>query len=587
MNPDIYQSIRSGMPTVTVYVTASEISGNGDTPEQKARSLQRGVEDAYARMAGVPDVDPTAQEEWTGQSWTIGTRQVERYSLLARPDVQLVFMNLHDARLGEVYDEGLTDTTVIPADGTVTSSYSYTKSDVVDVIASMISSYQPTVLRLQDTIPDARYWPDHVDHFATARFTTDAAARYPGRLAQVTYRNYNITDVPANLTDDAAAAKESFFEAYRPYDDFATPLNWLDRMYYRWPTGTRWVTRTADGRPQAFVVRNGEVTTLWQAADGSWSGPLVLGDTGGAVVPAVVAVTNTDGTLQVFARRLLDHHLITARQSQPDGTWPATWTDLGNPNLDFGGPADQVGVPAVTANADGSLWLFVKDGGGGVCGKRQHSAGGTWGGWIDLLGGADVQAGGLATIRSDDGLVWLFASTRDGVLTWRQDAPNGDLLEDGMLPTLDGAVPASPPSVTKNHDGTLEVLYREAGTTSMITTFQAAGGASWVQTPVRLGGHGGIGQPALLTAPPGDDARIMVFERNDDTGVSMTKQGAPDSPYESWVDLGGTIVDYPAATINATDAVVVFAIGADANLYVRQQVTAGANSAFGAWQVVG
>ena len=198
-----------------------------------------------------------------------------------------------------------------------------------------------------------------------------------------------------------------------------------------------------------------------------------------------------------------------------------------------------------------------------------------------------MQDGGLAAIRADDGRVWLFASTLTGVLTWRQDAANGSLLENGSLPTLAGVVPASPPSVTKNHDGTLEVLYREAGTTNMITTFQAAGGTVWVSTPARLGGHGGIGQPALLTAPAGDDARIMVFERNDDTGVSMTKQSAPDSPYEDWVDLGGTIVDYPAATTNAAGAVVVFAIGLDANVYVRQQATAGADSAFGPWQVIG
>src|SRR5688572_26709823 len=66
MNPDIYQTIRAGLPTATVYITASEISGAGNTPAQKAKSLQRGVQDAYARMAGVPDANPNAQEEWTG-----------------------------------------------------------------------------------------------------------------------------------------------------------------------------------------------------------------------------------------------------------------------------------------------------------------------------------------------------------------------------------------------------------------------------------------------------------------------------------------------------------------------------------------
>ena len=139
------------------------------------------MQDAYARMAGVPDADPNAQEEWTGQAWTIGTRQVEKYSLRDRPTVQLVFMNLHDAKLGDVYDSGLVDHTVIPTGGKVTSSYSYAKSDVVNVLASIITSYQPSVLRYQDPIPDDRYFPDHADHFAAARFTADAAARTPAR----------------------------------------------------------------------------------------------------------------------------------------------------------------------------------------------------------------------------------------------------------------------------------------------------------------------------------------------------------------------------------------------------------------------
>ena len=55
----------------------------------------------------------------------------------------------------------------------------------------------------------------------------------------------------------------------------------------------------------------------------------------------------------------------------------------------------------------------------------------------------------------------------------------------------------------------------------------------------------------------------MVFERNDGTGVSTTRQSAPDSPYGSWTDLGGTIVDYPAATTDATGAAVLFVVGTE------------------------
>ncbi|WP_203935096.1 PIG-L family deacetylase, partial [Virgisporangium ochraceum] len=183
MSPDIYQTIRAGMPTVTVYITASEISGAGSTPEQKARSLQRGVQDAYARMAGVPDTNANGQEEWTGGPWTVGSRKVERYSLVQRPEVQLVFMNLHDGRLGEVYDDGLTDKTVVPS-GSSVGSYAYARADVASVLLSILNSYQPTVLRYQDPTPDARYYEDHTDHFAGARFVTDVVARYTGPVVR-------------------------------------------------------------------------------------------------------------------------------------------------------------------------------------------------------------------------------------------------------------------------------------------------------------------------------------------------------------------------------------------------------------------
>jgi len=158
MNPDMDRAIHAGYAFVTVYTTASEISGNGNTPGQKAKSLQRGVMDAYARMAGVPDSNPNAQEEWTGAAWTVGTRQLERYSLIARPNVQLVFMGLHDARLDEVYAGTLTDTTVVPSPSPVVStSYSYTKANVTSVLNAIITAYQPSVLNYQDPLVDSRY----------------------------------------------------------------------------------------------------------------------------------------------------------------------------------------------------------------------------------------------------------------------------------------------------------------------------------------------------------------------------------------------------------------------------------------------
>src|SRR5262249_7704886 len=153
------------------------------------------------------------------EAWTVGTRQVERFTLKDRPNVQLVFLNLHDGQLGDVYDNGLVDSTVVPSGAPVTQSYRYTKADMTEVLLTIINAYRPSVLRYQDTLPDSRYTGDHADHYATARFVTDALARYTGTVAEVSYRDYNINDTARNLTDAAVAGKSHLYtDVYAPYD---------------------------------------------------------------------------------------------------------------------------------------------------------------------------------------------------------------------------------------------------------------------------------------------------------------------------------------------------------------------------------
>ncbi len=580
MNPDIAESIRANVPSVTVFVTAGQITGDGGSDEERARNRQRGIQDSYARMAGVPDDDPDAQEEWTGQAWPVAGRQVERYILNDRPTVHLVFMNLHDGALGSVRDSGHTDHTVIPQNGVVSQSFPYVRADVVAVLSGLMRQYRPSLLRAQDPLPDSRYSPDHSDHIAAARFAGDAATAAGLPLVQVNYRDYNIGDAPVNLAGPARTHKRDILANYLRYDHGFNPGGWPDRMYYRWDRGTSWAGRNADGRPQIFVVRNGSVHTYWQTPQGGWAGPQPLGGTGGLVTPAIAVGRNADGRLQIFARRLSDHHIVTTHQTQPNGGWATGWTDLGNPNAGLGNEA-QVGVPAVAANADGRLEVFVKNGGGGVSTADQTQPNGTWGGWVDLYG-TDVQDG-LSAVTNPQGRIELFASTRDRVLHWYQPQPNSGFVLNTALPALR---PASPPSAALSQDGRIEVAYRKADTAETVISHQIQVGGSWSPTPVVIGGHAGVGEPALVTAPPGPDARIMVFHRNGGNGVSMAKQLGPDNKYGPWTDLGGVIIDYPAATLTAGGAVVLFTIGTDGAIYLRQQTTPGADSPFGDWQML-
>lgn len=583
MNPDLSNALADGTPSVTVFVTAGNATGDPcatvcwDTAGEPLRTWNRqmGAVNAYSRMTGVGDNDPTTDEvgHWTAEAWTVAGKQVERYVLKDHP-VHLVFLNLHDAGLGGVLAGG-TDTTVVPVGSPLSGPSTYTAADVVEVLRQLMVTYRPTVLRAQDELPDRRYSGDHSDHVSAAKFAGQAALLYGGPMVQVNYRDYNIGDSPVNLDPATAGAKGVFVSEYAGHDHSGNYSDsWFSRMYYRWSRGTSWAGLNQDGRPQVFVVRAGALHTYWRQADGSWGGPVRMADPGGRLAPGIVVGTNADGRLEVFARRLTDHHIVSLPQGTPNGWWWNGWADHGNPNTGLGNE-DQVGVPVVAASQDGHLELFVKNGGGGLSSIRQTTPGGVWTTtWADL-GGTDLQDP-VTAIRNGVGAIEVFAATRTGVLGWWQGAPNGTFSGPGPIP---GASPASPPKAALDQDGRIELAYREAGTAAMLVSYQTRPGGSWSQSPAPLGGHGGVGEPAAATL----GGRVVLFERNRGGGVSTTAQTAPNSGYGPWQDLGGTVLDHPAAVVDGNGVLHVFAIGTDARVHYR---TATAPTAFGPWQAL-
>ncbi|MFE7531303.1 PIG-L family deacetylase [Kitasatospora sp. NPDC057542] len=583
MNPDLSNALANGTPSVTVFVTAGNITGDPcatacyDTAGDPLRTWNRqmGAVNAYSRMTGVGDTDPGTDEvgHWTAEAWTVAGKQVERYVLKGRP-VHLIFLNLHDAGLGGVLAGG-TDTTVVPVGSPLSGPSTYTAADVVEVLRQLMVAYQPTVLRAQDELPDSRYTGDHSDHVAAAKFAGEAARLYGGTLIQVNYRDYNISDSPVNLDPATVGAKGVFVSEYAGHDHSGNYSDaWFSRMYYRWSRGTSWAGLNQDGRPQVFVVRAGALYTYWRQGDGSWGGPVRMADPGGRLAPGIAVGTNADGRLEVFARRLTDHHIVSLPQGTPNGWWWNGWADHGNPNAGLGNE-DQVGVPVVAGDQDGRLELFVKNGGGGLSNIRQTTPGGVWAStWTDL-GGTDLQDP-VTAIRNGAGRIEVFAGTRTGIVNWWQTAPNGAFSGPGPIPN---ARPASPPKAALDQDGRIELAYREVGTGAMLVSYQTQPGGSWSQSPAPLGGHGGVGEPAAATL----GGRVVLFERNRGGGVSTTAQTAPNSGYGAWQDLGGTVLDYPAAIVDGGGVLHVFAIGTDGRVCYRTGTTA---TTFGGWQVL-
>jgi LmbE family N-acetylglucosaminyl deacetylase len=577
MNPDVSASIAAGVPSVTVYLTAGNLSGTGTTDEQRTRNRQRGVQDAYARMAGLTTIAAN-QADWQGDLLTIAGKQAERYRLTGRTDVVLLFLNLHDGQLANVYS-GMTDKTVIPEAGLVTRSFSYTSADVVAVLSGLLATYQPSVLRFQDLGPDIRYNPqEHPDHRTTVRFITDAANSSSSTAIQVSYRDYEIGESVANLSPAALADKNATLSLYAKYDSTFAPQNWPGRMYRRWARGTNWVGNNADGRLQAFVVRNGVVYTHSQAARGGWSAPGALGGAGGPLAPTLAVGYNADGRMAIFAHRMSDHHIVTAYQTAPNGGWTTAWVDLGSPNAGLNN-YDQIGVPAASRNADGRMQIFVKNAGGGLSTKSQTAVNGSWSAWLDLHG-TDVQDH-VAPVLNASGRIEVFAATRTGVQHWAQSQPNGGFILD----TLPTPAPASLAQVTIAANGCVRLAYRQADSAEVMIFSQASSGGPFNATPTILAGQTGLGELAMLSAPPGPNARVTVFALGPDTALGMNMESVPAGPYGTWSRLDGPTIDF-AAAVDAAGLVNVFRIGPDGLLNRSRQDRVGGTT-FGPWQPLG
>ncbi|MEU1508171.1 PIG-L family deacetylase [Kitasatospora sp. NPDC005748] len=585
MNPDLAASLAAGVPTVTVFLTAgnqtgdpcpANCGGQPDTDWERTENRQLGAINAYSRMAGVSDTVPGTDEEsrWARGMLSVGDREVERYVLRERPNVHLIFVNLHDGNLISLeQDRAATDFTVTPPpvdNHPPVQPTTYTGDDVARLLQGLMMAYEPSVLRGQDEYPDpAKRW--HPDHLAAARFAAEAALLYraaqpstANNMVQVNYRDYNIETSPVNLEGSAVSAKRAAFEEYQSHDHSTGNYSpdWFSRMYYRWSRGTSWAGVNADGRPQAFVVRNGMLYTCWRTTSGGWADSLQLADPGGRLAPGLAVGTNADGRLEVFAHRLSDHHIVSLAQNTASQEWRQRWTDHGTPNP--GDLASQVGSPVVANDDDGRLELFVRNAGGGLSSKWQTSPSGDWSSaWADM-GGSDIQDP-VSAVRNGDRRIEVFASTSTKMLSWWQTSRNGSFAGPGDIP---GARPASPPKAVLNGAGRIHLAYRESGTGAMGISRQEVSGGSWT-TPSFYQGHGGVGEPAATVA----GGMVTLFERNRGTGVSCTVQ-ATEGVYAAWRDLGGTVLDYPAAVTDGAGVAHVFVIGTNGRIYVHPMNTA-------------
>ena len=245
MNPDQDKAIRQGWCVWTVYLTAGD-RGEG-LPYLQQR--ERGIMAAYAAMAEVPD-------QWTTDGLHVDGRTLVRHTLYGNPRVQLIMLRIPDPWLGSGWGSLTPLSRLESVPDTRVRSYgphheTYTRSQLVDLLASLIQAEQPQEVRTMDPTIKVAYqelcWRckghDHPDHIASARLMDDAMASAPGLYTRVAYLDYPSQDRPANLSAAQASHKTAIFLRYMRDDPHYCPdasrcsevrgpeAKWVQRQY--------------------------------------------------------------------------------------------------------------------------------------------------------------------------------------------------------------------------------------------------------------------------------------------------------------------------------------------------------------------
>jgi hypothetical protein len=173
-NPDLLHDLYVFKCVTTIVMT----SGDRGRDANFSQSLERGLQEAYALMVGLPVNNPTREETTV----RIGTHDVHSWSLRGMPNIQIVYLRLpdcspsgrgYDIRGGEslikLYRKDIDSIT--STDGNAT----YTLRDVKEIIAFILHTRKPNDIRILNhkaDIPkdqDHHAQSDHVDHIVSAK----------------------------------------------------------------------------------------------------------------------------------------------------------------------------------------------------------------------------------------------------------------------------------------------------------------------------------------------------------------------------------------------------------------------------------
>ncbi|MGW6860599.1 PIG-L family deacetylase [Streptomyces xanthophaeus] len=609
MNPDLSRSISTGVKVATVYLTSGESDGRNEahSPHLQdparpadhaayAEARQNGIRAAYAQMA---TGDRTSAWQRTSVP-TAGGGNAEVDVLVARPEVNLVWMQLREARSisGDNPDSlrGLWDGKV-PALGAqltsgtpVTPWFSYTKEQAVEAIADVFAMYRPTTIRTQDPTPGRAQgggaFLDHQDHMYGARFAQAAAERYARstdrpHFSVQNYVSYPNSSLPPTLDPQTAEEKLGYLKTYAwtDHQDWCgspagcgdrktatrpTGAGWNQTIRYSRNEGTSWMTEGVSGRLWAFAALDGRMA-YWSrtSPQAPWQGPLFL--PGSGIDAGATAVRLPDGRIAVFGTRTTlgttpqayGRDLVYAVQTAPDGAF-GPWQSLGTPDTGDVSGTSAISTPAVAVDDAGRMTVYVRDSARTLRARAQAAPDSGFGAW-QALGGSGLQ-GQPVTATDAAGRRHVYAATDRSVLAWVRPTPDAPF--GGPVPT---GLPATtgPLSATPQGDG-VRLYFRRPGTGTVGTVLVGAGGPAPTFSPVtEAGGTGGYGAVGV--------AGGLLTGRAGAGTVGVSGPDGTSSWYESQMHYTGA----PAAVAEPDGTAVAAALGLDAALHITTAPAAG------------
>ena len=205
---------------------------------------------------------------WTQTDAGIPGYPIPVFTLTERPSISLAFLRLPD---GNIDGSGFPSTNhetlqklwtgSISAIHALDGSSSYTKETLTSVLVSLISSFQPDQVNMQDyvgTFGDG----DHSDHHVTAYLVQTALQQYATPHSFTGYDDYHTSSLPANVSGTDLKGKRKAFFAYalNDADVCGSTCTCIGSDYGAWLKRQYTVGSGSGGGQQSEVANSSDLT---------------------------------------------------------------------------------------------------------------------------------------------------------------------------------------------------------------------------------------------------------------------------------------------------------------------------------------